>query len=252
MFGTDTPTAAQVARSWIALAIFILVALCMAMAQLYSDGLAEYPPGCAPLHDLGFEILPVFQGISWATTTYWGSLADVWAMAAYVIFTALVLWACRDVWTTKIRFSVCITYILALRTIVLLCTRYPKVPSIHDAYADYPNVFLSAILVLVGVRTTQTDYMFSGHTTAWIQTALFFWHYRKPGNGYTALALLFWAFNVAGIFLLIGARTHYTADVVVSIIINVLTFTSFHLVVEPENMYTTRLIRWMDSPQEKK
>jgi len=228
------------------------VALCMAMAQLYSDGLTEYPPGCAPLHDLGFEILPIFQGISWPTTTYWGSLADVWAMTAYLIYGALALWACRTVWKAKIRFSVCITYILALRTIVLLCTRYPKVPStVHSAYADYPNVLASAILVLLGVRTTQTDYMFSGHTTAWIQTALFFWHYRKPGARYTVMAILFWLFNVTGIFLLIGVRAHYTADVVVSIIINVLTFTAFHLAVEPENMYAYRMLNWMDAPQKK-
>lgn len=216
----------------------------MAMAQLRSDAMGDVPGNL--LEDLGFDILPRLTTVVWETTTYYANLADVWAAVAYIAFGfILVPFCCQSPLVAKIRFTLCISYVYSMRAIVLLCTRYPKLPGLNEKYVT-PNVALGAVLVILGIRTTQTDFMFSGHSTVWTLTAIFFWHYRKPGDGYTVLACFYWAFNVTGMFLLIAVREHYTADVVVAVIISTLAANCYHLCVDARNTYAYHVVRWID------
>jgi hypothetical protein len=213
------------------------------MAQLYSDGLQPAydppsPPGCpaaSPLDDLGFKILPEARHLVWPTTCFYATIADVWIAATYVTFAFILVPFLTDTpWTCKTRFTWCLTAVYALRAITLLCTRYPRFPGVNGPYV-LPNGYdvpWGAILIILGVRTTQTDYMFSGHAVGWALTAMFFWHYRRRRSRSTVatvVAVVFWAFNVTGMFLLIAVREHYTADVVVGVVVATLVFNVYHL-----------------------
>ncbi len=214
------------------------------MAQLRSDALPE----TLPLYDTGFSVIPELAHLTWATTTYWATIADIWCFVTYVVFGILVVpFCCNSPWVAKTRFTFCISFVFAARTCVLLLTRYPRLVGINDVYVT-PNTALGAVLVMFGIRTTQTDYLFSAHTSGWIMMALFFWHYRKQTHiGFTLGAILFWLSNITGIILLIGVRTHYTSDVVVAIFITSLTFVSYHLIVEgAKETYVYRLVKWLD------
>lgn len=225
----------------------------MAMAGIHSDTLVEYPPGCGPLQDLGFEIFPRLTTVVWPTSSAYATIADVWLVGTYTLFVLVLLPFCTSKpWPAKIRYTLCMAFVFALRTLLLLCTRYPKVPSAYQAYSDPPNLALAAVLVVLGVRTNQTDFMFSGHTTGWIVTALFLWHYRKPGTWYTLIAVFLWLFNLTGILLLIAVRLHYTSDVVVAVIVASLTFTCYHLALPSrEETYAYRFLQWIEGSSQK-
>jgi hypothetical protein len=220
----------------------------MAMAGLRSDTIPEYPPECAPLVDTGFDIIPRLTTVVWPTLSAYATIADVWLVGTYVMFTLFFIPFCTTTpWTAKIRFTLCMAYIFSLRTLTLLCTRYPKVPGIHASYSDVPSIPLAAVLVVLGVRTTQTDYMFSGHTVGWLMTAMCLWHYRREGAQYTVAAIFLWLYNLTGILLLIAVRTHYTSDVLVACFISVLTFTCYHLALKDRHKtYAYKFLTWVD------
>jgi hypothetical protein len=222
----------------------------MAMAQLYSDSL----PTTLPLEDLGFKILPEARHLVWSTTCFYATIADVWIAVTYVTFALVLVPFLTDTpWTCKTRFTWCLTAVYALRAITLLCTRYPRFPGVNGPYvlpgADIP---WGAILIILGVRTTQTDYMFSGHAVGWALTAMFFWHYRRPKSAVaTVVAVVFWAFNVTGMFLLIAVREHYTADVVVAVTVATLVFNVYHLatalaVAPAPPTVIARFVQWLE------
>jgi hypothetical protein len=214
------------------------------MAALRLDAL----PDGLPLYDTGFAVIPPLFHLTWVTTTYYATIADVWCMATYVLFAVLIVpFCCKTPWTTKTRFTFCLSFVFAVRTLVLLCTRYPQIAGGKNVPYLTPNTALGAVLVVLGVRTTQTDYLFSGHSCGWILTALFFWHYKRDHLGFALFAILFWLSNTVGIILLIGVRTHYTSDVVVAIFLSVLTFTVYHLAVSPRETYAYRFLKWVDS-----
>lgn len=201
----------------------------MALAQQYSDSLPEYPPECSPLQDLGFKILPWVQ-VHWDTQTWWENIADVWISASYGLFFVLLIFACRDSVLMLTRFFWCLSYAFAIRTLIVLATRYPRVPfkSTPNYHAD--NIIWGALLILLGVRTTSTDMMFSAHTCGWVMTAWFIWHYSKT----LWVTLPYLLFNVTGIILLLCVREHYTADVLVAIFLALLIPLVYHLLLDDE------------------
>ena len=221
----------------------------MAMAQLRSDSLAEYSNVCTPLQDLGFSWIPEARHLVWQTTTFYANIADVWIVVTYVLFTLVLVPFCTTTpWKCKTRFTWCLTFTFVLRTLTLLCTRYPKFPGVNAAYtlsssAEYP---WAAVLILLGVRTTQTDYMFSGHVVGWTLTALFYWRYKLTATGVgTVVGVVFWLFNVTGILLLIAVREHYTADVVVAAAVAGLTYHVYHLALMVDSK-KGGFIQWID------
>jgi hypothetical protein len=244
MIGINKQSRSTSDRLCVAVAVLVLVIWLMAMSQLRSDSLPK--PTCGPLQDVGFDAIPSLHHLTWPTTTYWATIADVWCFVTYIVFGCLIVpFCCKTPWLAKTRFTFCLAFVFALRTLTLLCTRYPQIPGgTNDVYIT-PNTALGAVLVVLGVRTTQTDLLFSGHTAGWILMAHFFWHYHKPG--FAPLAVLFWLSNITGIILLIGVRTHYTADVLVGGIIAGLTFTCYHLAVDPAETWLHSAINWIDA-----
>lgn len=225
--------------------MLLLMCWFMAMAQLRSDSLPA-------LSDLGFGWLRPLRELVWPSTSYYTSIADVWAACSYLGFLFVLLpVACQKPWATKIAFHWCLAALYAMRTISLLATVYPQtsLPNPPNApYADVPSIPLAAVLVILGVRSTLTDYMFSGHTCVWVLTAIFLWQYRKPGAEYTALAMLFWAFNATGIVLLIGVRTHYSADVVIAVFLTILVATLYYVLAHPtrRDCWAHALVAWCE------
>lgn len=234
-------------RWCISLGIFLLVFWCMAMAQINCDTQTN----TLPLYDLGYTIIPRITDITWTTTTFWATYCDIAITSTYVVFSLLIMpFCCTPYWICNIRFTYVLTYTFTIRTLFLLSTHYPLViPSINPVYLS-PNTAWGAILIMIGIRTTQTDYMMSGHTIGWTLMLLFFWHYKKNGVVYTGLSILFTLFSVSGIILLIGIREHYTSDIMVSVVISTLSFSFYHISTwskaERNNWWAVRFLTWID------
>jgi hypothetical protein len=210
------------------------------MCQLRSDSLT-------PLFDLGFAVIPPLTAIIWPSSSYFTNLSDIWLLGTIGIFILLVLPFCvKRPWLTTIRFAWCLAVLFALRALTLLATVYPLTPQANPPYLT-PNVALGAVLVLFGVRTTASDYMFSGHTALFILSATLFWQYRKRGPEWVALSLLYWVVCVTGIVLLIGVRMHYTGDVVMATIIALLVATLYYVVaVQKRDSWVHALVDWCE------
>jgi hypothetical protein len=209
--------------------LFVLVILCMAMAMVRQDSLPE-PVGNV-LPDLGFDIIPMAKDVIWSNLSFFSTLADAWIFGCYVVFFFATWIAVKRYWQCKVRFLLCMSAVYAMRTLVLLSTRYPRIPSSLAAgappnYSNAPNTFLSALLVIFFVRTTYTDYMFSGHTAVLVMMSLFIWRYSDK-NAYF-VPWFMWALSITGIFLVVAVRLHYTADVLVGAFISALVFHGYH------------------------
>jgi len=98
-------------------------------------------------------------------------------------------------------------------------------PNMAGANYIPSNPLVGALAILVGARSTETDAMYSGHTYVWILTALMVGRYTNHG----ILAGLMWVLNITGIFFLLSVRDHYSADVVVAVVVCVLAFLVYHL-----------------------
>lgn len=224
------------------LAPFTLVLFFMAMAQLRNDSLPPYNV----VHDLGFDVIPdLTPHVAWSTTSFFASIVDIWVLSSYVLFVIFsFLWLGV---LAKRRFLMCLTLVYAFRTLTLLATRYPIASDmlLNPPY-QAPNIGLSAFLIMAGVRTVQTDYMFSGHTSVWTLATLFVTVYgtRKW------IGILYGLFNLTGIILILSVRMHYTADILVAAFISVLVFCVYHACVERHKRrgiaWILKLVRWLD------
>lgn len=190
------------------------------MVQLHGDSLST-------AWDLGHAVLP--QIYAWETTTFFASITDIWIVVSYAIFIAYCFWFHPAM--VKRRFVMCLTIVYFLRIFTLLATRYPILPGIVNTRYEAPNIFFSAFLIIAGVRTTQTDYMFSGHTALWTLMTLFVWHYTSHKWTW---GLFFALYNLAGVFLLLAIRMHYTADVLVGFYLSSSIFLIYHLLLQLE------------------
>lgn len=240
-------------RAWFALGCLIIVMLFMCMAQVRSEIL----PDTSPLYDLGFQIFPELSHLVWSTVTFWQTIADVWLFVMLVVFILLVFFGDTYVFTEtaaliKSRHTMCLVVVYALRTLVLLCNRYPRAIdpffAKNDIYSDYHDTFTAALLVLVGARTTVTDYMFSGHTSSWILMACTVSHYSRS----IFLSIFWWLLTITGIILLICVRTHYTSDVLIGIFVTSLIFTVYHASVDPERTWIVQVIKWWEKEKKMK
>ncbi len=214
-------------------ALTTLILFFMAMAQLRADLLTPYNV----IYDIGFDVFP--QIYAWPTTTFFASIVDVWIIVSYGTFLFVCFFWLEH--KAKVRFLICLSLVYAMRTLTLLATRYPLASaSITNEPYRAPNVFLSSFLVMIGMRTTQLDYMFSGHTAVWTLASLFVAVYGKSRVG----AILYALFNLAGVFLILAMRMHYTADVLVGFFISSLLFFVYHVGCRDNKERIPTLVRW--------
>lgn len=200
----------------------------MAMVQLYGDSLPNYDQVCKPLRDLGFDVIPEL-GADWGGDTNYSNIADIWILVSYVSFVIITIFLLPRPALIATRFCWIMSLNFMLRTLTIAVTRYPRLPFVVDNYHP-SNILWGALLVVIGAKTTATDMMFSGHTLGFITTASFVSRYTQYG----VFSVLFWIFNVLGILSLLSVREHYTADVLVAIIVAKFVFWSYHLYLDSE------------------
>jgi hypothetical protein len=102
-------------------------------------------------------------------------------------------------------------------------TRFPRLDP-EAPLSDYDNIFVN----MWGMA--QADFMFSGHAQTMTMCGLFVSYYTF----HHLYSQLMWILVLAGYWAVLAARIHYTADVVVAIIIASLLFFLFHLLVDPD------------------
>lgn len=199
--------------------------------QLYPDSLPDYPAECMQLRDFGFKVVPYLgDTFRWMNMTFWSSLSDVWVMASVLIYLAINVfkWKSKTLFSdrqlTFRRFILIITIVYFLRAILIADTRYPGLTHSPERY-NPDNWILGAMLMMVGIKATGTDLMFSGHTAIWVITASMVSKYTDYKWG----AVVFWIFNGVGIVSLMSLEMHYLADIVASIVISKLVFWCYHL-----------------------
>ena len=208
--------------------------------QLYADSLPNYAQNCMQLQDFGFKVVPYLGDVfKWMNMTLWSSLSDIWVLVSVFIYVVLntLKYPKKDkngkyVWIPLFydrqlafrRFLLIQSIVYFLRALTIPDTRYPGL--IHSPERYKPTVWIwGAMLMMVGIRATGTDFMFSGHTALWVVTASMVSKYTNYKWG----AVVYWIFNALGIISLLSLEEHYLADIVVSIIISKLVFWAYHL-----------------------
>lgn len=214
-------TCPLIPQTWLVLAGFLAIVILHNLAQQYNEFRPEYPTECTTLEDLGFRLLP-----RW---TFFPEIADVWIVVSLFSTFMLFLFVLERPQLLFRRFLLNYGTVFFLRAFTVMATTYPRVPFDMARYQS-DNLLWGAILILVGVRKTALDMMFSGHTAGFILCALFIWRYSKN----SLLAGLFFLFNVGGIVALVSVREHYTADVLVAIVIAYFVFGNYHLWMDSE------------------
>lgn len=184
-------------------------------AQLYSDQLPNYPDAFE-LQDLGFKILPDLMS---------PELADTINIVSIALFFVIILFGTKRPQLIIRRFLFIWGTGFLLRALIVGDTRYPRSPNFKGPNYIPSNIVVGALSVLVGANSTITDFMYSGHTIAWILTALMVQRYTNRG----IISGLFWILNIIGILGLISSKMHYTSDVVVSIVVALSLFLIYHL-----------------------
>jgi len=110
-----------------------------------------------------------------------------------------------------------------LRAFTVGLTRFPRLDP-EAPLADYDNVFVN----MWGMA--QADFMFSGHAQTMTLCGWFVGYYTFQH----VYSQLMWILVVAGYWAVLAARIHYSADVMVAVIIASLLFFLFHLLVDPD------------------
>lgn len=215
-------------QTFIVVVYFIISGIFNGLLQLWGDSIPNYPNICGPLHDIGFIILPSIN-----TGVYiLDHMADLFIIISLVLFILYIIFGVRRGHKELVfrRFLLCWSLIINMRTLSVAVTRYPRLPAFADNYTP-ANIFVGALLIIVGVESTVTDMMFSGHTSVWIIIALFTTYYANKRD---IFHYFMWIINISGIVLLIAAREHYTADVIIGIFISTMVFLIYHFLVDTE------------------
>ncbi|KAF4732124.1 hypothetical protein FOZ63_032746, partial [Perkinsus olseni] len=238
------------------LACWQLVAGCLWMAtcayvncisQIYSDRFHnEHYHGRTPelLPDLGFYLFPRIEIPHPAD--YWNVAMAVGTMVPVVLFHPKR----RKV---ILRFLAIQGSVFLLRSATIIATLLPQPdPLCVNVSSPDENVFIEAVKIILGLRITCGDLLFSGHTANFTLMALIWSEYGygflavdATTRGYSALGgsnrgqiggrhrggpvlhfvfrrllpLLWWAAAISGYFVIVATRFHYTVDVLVAIII---------------------------------
>ena len=203
---------------------FLVIILLHNLAQQYPDSQPSYPAECQTLSDLGFDIIPFIP---------LNNLADIWIAVSLLTASLLFLFVFERSQLIFRRFFICYGTMFIFRAFTVMSTIYPRLPFQIEGFVANGGVLGSmwgSMLILMGVRTTARDMMFSGHTVGFIMSALFVSRYTRS----SFFRVLYWIFNICGVLALIAVREHYSADVIVAIIITKYVFEAYHLWMDSE------------------
>ncbi|KAF4693059.1 hypothetical protein FOZ63_023449 [Perkinsus olseni] len=270
------------------LACWQLVAGCLWMAacayvncisQVYSDKFHnEYYHGRTPelLPDLGFYLFPRIEILHLAD--YWNVSMAVGTMVPVVLFHP-------ERRKVILRFLAIQGSVFLLRSATIIVTLLPQpYPLCVNGSSPDENVFIEAVKIVLGIRITCGDLLFSGHTANLTLMALIWSEYGygflavdATTRGYSALGgsnrgqvgrrhrggpvlhfvfrrllpLLWWAAAISGYFVIVATRFHYTVDVLVAIIIVTKQWGLYHMYIRtPRIMRRLGFLRWYEQKQD--
>lgn len=189
----------------------------MAVLQLYSDSIDDYPVVCQNLTDLGFTLIPKLP-------ESWKHVADI--LVLVVIGSFLTLAAFGVLYTPQLavrRWMILLGLLYLTRGVAVILTRYPRSPYQTEKY-EPANFVIGAFSIMLGLESTATDFMYSGHTVNFILAAEFVSRYTNYGW----FSVLFWVVSVFGIVVLIGVGEHYLSDIYMAFVIVKLGFWCYH------------------------
>jgi hypothetical protein len=210
-------------RTWLVIGRFILTIFLMFLVQQWSDVQERPNNEICEIKDTFFLIIPNLPRVM--DDSFSVHAADAWILIQLGVFFAWIALTSpnRQLWVR--RWFTMWTYGYGLRALTVGLTFYyaPEFKDQEPFAADNP--FYGALLLLLQLRSSLTDLMFSGHTMTWVLSARFVYYY--------AASMLFRSFYVAGAvlgpFLLIAVREHYSADVVVAVFVAYGVFEIYHL-----------------------
>jgi len=208
-------------RIGLVLAIFFTIILSMALVQLWIESRELEGQGCK-LFDTGQFILGKAM-LNFMSSSFFSSIADVWVAASVVGF---FFWLGLDFSHPERefgRFFIIWGLVYFQRALAIGATRYPLLAG-NEPFVP-PNPVLGALLIVLGLMKTYSDFMFSGHTATWVVISFFIIRYAH--NRF--LGWLYIAFNFVGPFLLVAVEEHYLADVIVGALVGFWTFVGYHL-----------------------
>lgn len=222
--------------------IFIMVSLLMVAAQVISDfnyegRLREQgKDGTEPLFDLGFLLLPNIHKSFFKAPDTFLSLFFFFTMLCNVVFAEEPPRALRYQGLIVLRRMLWIVTVLyALRLFTFSVTTIPPpYPECHHIQHQGEKEYLSIgaffgffFRVAIGNITNCTDNMFSGHTCVTMTYVWAFYLY----NSRKWMRVIAYALGGMVLVSIVASHLHYTADVLVAIIISSLVFGCYHFLV---------------------
>lgn len=127
-----------------------------------------------------------------------------------------------------------------LRCFTVGLTRFPRlVPT--GPLPDYDGLGWNLI---DPESLAQADFMFSGHAIIMTLMGLFVSYYTF----HHLYSQLFWILVMGGYWAILSARIHYSADVVVAILLSFMVFTIFHLLADPDCLSGWRSVLMVSMP----
>ena len=246
------------------------------LSQIYVDKMhwAHFAEGNnKPLPDIGFILLPRIN-IS--------HLPDVWNVIIVVGTLLPVVLFHPDRVKILRRFAAIQGTCFLLRSVTIMVTILPNpYDTCANSSSDAEIPFIEAFKVMLGMRVTCGDVLYSGHAANFTLMALVWQEYghsylRKPsrsvlehsvlqededdhnrfvgsdfsGEWYTSIFFprLFWAIAVVGYLIIISCRFHYTVDVVVAIVVVGKQWGLYHMVIRtPKLLDRIPVLQWYES-----
>lgn len=116
------------------------------------------------------------------------------------------------------------------------------------------SIFWTGLLHLAAPLTqfySKADYMFSGHAAAATTVAIFCtFDLMDPSWLHRTKTFIIFTFYLAALFAICLTRIHYTADVIIGVIISTFCYLSYHLMVEKSKskqaIFPLNVIRWVE------
>ena len=243
------------------------------LSQIYVDKMhwAHFAEGNnKPLQDIGFILLPRIN-IS--------HLPDVWN-AIIVVGTLLpVVVFHPDRVKILRRFAAIQGTCFLLRSVTILVTILPNpYDTCANSSSDQEIPFIEAFKVMLGMRVTCGDVLYSGHAANFTLMAFVWQEYghsyihrsrtvldqsvvheddnhinhseEYSPEWYTSIFFprLFWGIALVGYMIIIACRFHYTVDVVVAIVVVAKQWGLYHMVIRtPKLLDRFPLLQWYES-----
>lgn len=192
--------------------LFICVFVFTQLSLRYVTDVARKEKLHAPLPDLYHQALPEHM-------RNWHEYSDWMPIIPMSMFLLL------DKGRHSMEFLFLVAIVYLLRAISFSITVLPS-PSTHCKceWEDEPETMLRSFLNLL-YQEGCNDLIFSGHTSMMVMSSLFLCYYYLNKSIFSQLLIV--VYNIIGFIVIIGTRMHYSTDVFLATVINVLLFFSF-------------------------